>query len=66
MKLKDIKLLDINFEESQMSGVTLKGIDMSDCQIQSIGVRAEDLEGLVVSPLQAVDLSKLLGLVIKK
>lgn len=65
MKLKDINLVKVNFDESQMSGAILKGIDMSDCQIHGIGIRAEDLEGLIVSPLQAVDLSKFLGLVIK-
>jgi uncharacterized protein YjbI with pentapeptide repeats len=54
-----------NLEQSQMSGTKLKGIDFSNCEIEGMGVRIEDLYGAIVSPIQAISLSKLLGIVVK-
>lgn len=47
-----------------MSGTSLSGIDLSDSNVEGIGIQLEDLRGTIVSPIQAVDFSKLLGLVI--
>lgn len=49
----------------QMSGTRLTDIDLSNCDIEGLGVRMEDLKGAIVSPAQAVDFSKLFGLVVK-
>ncbi len=49
-----------------MSGTKLKGVDLSSCDIEGIGVRIENLSGAVVSPLQAVSLSRLIGVVVKQ
>jgi len=49
----------------QMSGAKLKGIDFRTSNIESIGIHAEDLAGAIVSPAQAVDFARLLGLVVK-
>jgi uncharacterized protein YjbI with pentapeptide repeats len=53
-----------NFRLSQMSGTSLSGIDLSDSNVEGLGIQLEDLKGAIVSPMQAVDFSKLLGLVI--
>ena len=65
-KFVDMHLLETEFRESMLAGTKLKGIDLSDCDIQGVGVQVEDLTGVIVSPLQAVELSKLFGLVIKE
>jgi uncharacterized protein YjbI with pentapeptide repeats len=62
----NVNLVNTDLQECQMSGTKLKGIDMSTCEINGIGVRIEDIKGAIISPLQAVFLSKLLGLVIKE
>jgi len=54
-----------NLRLSQMSGTSLCGIDLSNSNVEGLGVRPEDIRGAIVSPMQAVDFSKLLGLVIK-
>lgn len=54
-----------NLTRAQMSGTALREIDLSDCIIDGIGVRAEDLAGAIVSPAQAVELAKLLGIIVK-
>lgn len=56
---------ECDFKLSQMSGTSLSGIDFSDSNIEGIGVRIEDVRGAIISPVQAVDFAKLLGLVIK-
>lgn len=50
---------------SQMSGTKLADIDLSNSDIEGLGIRIEDLKGAIVSPGQAVDFSKLFGLVVK-
>ena len=49
----------------QMSGTRLANIDLSNSDIEGLSVRIEDLKGAIVSPGQAVDFSKLFGLVVK-
>ena len=43
----------------------MKGIDMTTCTLDGILVNLPDLRGMIVSPMQAMDLAKLLGLVVK-
>ncbi len=64
------ELVKVMFEHStlrlsQFSGTKLADIDLSNCDIEGLGVRIEDLKGAIVSPGQAVDFSKLFGLVVK-
>ncbi len=54
-----------NISECQMAGTKLKDIDLTSCNIEGIGIRIEDLKGAIVSPIQAVSLSSLMGIVIK-
>ena len=64
-KLTKVQIKDCSLLLSQMSGTSLKGIDLSDSMIDGINLRIEDIKGAIVSPMQAVDLSKLMGLVVK-
>ena len=51
---------------AQMSGTKLKEIDFSNSEIEGLGSRLEDLSGAIISPVQAVSLSKKMGLIIKE
>lgn len=67
---QDADIKHSGFENSsliraQMSGAKLKGIDFTTCEIDGVGIRLEDLKGMIVSPVQAMELSRLMGLVIK-
>ncbi|WP_192930311.1 hypothetical protein [Alkaliphilus pronyensis] len=43
----------------------MAGIDLSDSNLEEVGVRLDDIKGAIVSPMQAVEFSKLFGLMIK-
>jgi uncharacterized protein YjbI with pentapeptide repeats len=58
--------LNCDLKLSQMCGTSLSGIDFSTSNIEGLGIRVEDIKGVIVSPIQAVDLSKLLGIIIKE
>jgi len=64
-KFVDLGFEDTSLRECQMSGSSLCGIDMRTCDIEGIGIRMEDIKGAVVTPIQAVSLSRLMGLMIK-
>lgn len=53
-----------NFRLSQMSGTSLLGIDLSNSNVEGLGIQPEDIRGAIVSTMQAVEFSKLIGLVI--
>lgn len=46
------------------SGTKLKGVDLSTCDIEGINVKLEELRGIKVTPIQAVEFSKMLGVVV--
>lgn len=64
-KFDKVEFRKYNFKLSQMSGTSLSGIDLSNSDFEGVGVRPEDIRGAIVSPMQAVDFSKLFGLIIK-
>ena len=43
----------------------LKNIDFRTCNIEGITVNKDDLNGLIVNDFQAIELSKLLGIIVK-
>ena len=43
----------------------MKGIDMTTCTLDGLLVNLPDLRGMIVTPLQAAELAKLLGLVVR-
>ncbi len=64
---KFLKLLITNSSLSQASfiGTNLHGVDFSTNDISGIVVDKNRLDGFIVNVNQAVDLSKLLGIIIK-
>jgi uncharacterized protein YjbI with pentapeptide repeats len=62
----DANFVNTKLQESQLAGTKLDGVDLSTCDIDGIVVTPEDIRGAIVSSLQAVALSRLLGLVIKE
>lgn len=61
-----VRLMNTDLREGQLSGTKLDGIDLSTCNISGLGVRIEDLKGVAVSPVQAVMLSGLMGVVVQE
>ncbi len=67
---EDAKLKHIYFETSQLNQVLfyrtkLNGIDFSSNEINGIITSIEDIKGAIVNNFQAIELSKLLGIIIK-
>ena len=61
---------DVRFEYSNLIGsqlfkTNLGGIDFTTCDITGIGVGSQDLNGIIVDEYQAIELSRLLGIIIK-
>jgi uncharacterized protein YjbI with pentapeptide repeats len=50
---------------ADFTGAKLRKADLRGADIEAIAVRAEDVAGAIVTPAQAMELSRLLGLVIK-
>ena len=59
-----VKIEKCNFRLSQMYGTSLSGMDLSNSDVEGLGIQLEDLRGAIVSPMQAVDFSRLLGLIV--
>ncbi len=57
-------------EQGDIKNVTIKnaGLDFSDCDMSGLIVSdtLSELRGAVVNPIQAVELAKLLGIVVKE
>ena len=65
-RLADVRFTKCNFRLCQMSGTSLSGIDLSDSDVEGLGIQLEDLKGAIVSPMQAVNFSKLLGIIVRE
>lgn len=61
-----VQFKECNFRLGQVSGTSLSGMDLSNCNLEGLGIQLENLKGAIVSPMQAIDFSKLLGLVVKE
>ena len=67
---QECKVKHIYFENSELIETSffrtyLKDIDLSTCHTSKLVVRIDDLEGAIVNSFQAIEFSKLLGLIIK-
>ena len=60
-----IELSNCDMKEAELSEVKLKGVDLRTDDISGIKLKGPELEGAVVNMMQAVELSRLLGLIIK-
>lgn len=59
--LTDCRLIQVN-----LTGTSLSGIDLTSCQLDGLSLNGEELRGAVVTPYQAAELAKFLGLVIRE
>ena len=55
----------VNLQEAQVFNTSLKGIDISECDILGISIGLEDIKGAIIDTYQAVDLMYLIGVKIK-
>lgn len=65
LSLEKVELDNVNLTLAQLFHTSLQKIDFRTCQIEGIVVDEKDLRGAIVNEYQAIELSKLLGLVIK-
>ena len=64
-KFSQLHFSQSNLSEAQMSGCTLSGINFSDCDIDGMQARLEDYKGAIVSPMLALDLVKIMRVIVK-
>ena len=64
-KFKNVKFIENNLTNSQLFKTKLKEVDFTSCNIEGITVGLEDVKGMIVNDMQALELSKLLGIIIK-
>lgn len=65
-KLKNIQINECNFIKTEFIHTPLKDIDFSNSNIEGIHISTDSLYGIIVNPYQAMDLAKLLGIIIKE
>lgn len=67
MKMKKIKLDNVNFSNTDFFKTPLKGIDFSSCIIENIRVsdNYSELRGMQLSITQTMDIALIIGIKIK-
>ena len=67
LALKRTEFTDTDLTAASLQGTMLKGIDLTGCTLtgNSYGEALRELRGAIVSPVQAVELAKLLGVVVR-
>lgn len=63
--LEATKLIDVVLRQADLAETRLHGVDLSACDIEGITLRIEDLRGAIVSAPQAMELARLLEVLIK-
>lgn len=56
---------EIDFSNSYFNKTTLSKLDLTSCNITDIDIEIRDLAGAIVTPMQALDLTRLMDLTIK-
>lgn len=64
-KFKNIGFENCDLTESRFIDTSLAGVDISSSHFESLSVKREDLEGCIVSSVQAIQMAAMLGLVVK-
>ena len=64
MNLEGTTFIDASLRRADLSGARLNNTNLRGADIDGLAVRAEDLKGALVTAPQAMDLARLLGLVI--
>ena len=65
LRWKDVAFSDCSLHGAEFRGAPLKDVDLRSCDIRALRAALPDLVGCVVRPDQAMELSALLGLVIR-
>lgn len=65
VRFSRLDLKNVSFLGSRFFKTKLGLIDFTECNIDGISVEIKDLKDMIVSPYQAVELSKMLGIIIK-
>lgn len=65
-KLSKVNFINMNMVQIDISKAMVKGIDFTDSNIEGIIGDVRDLYGIIVTPMQALSLSRILGIVIKE
>lgn len=65
-KFKDCQLDKCNFTQAEFIHTPLAALDFSTSILEGISCTPDALSGIIVNPYQAIELSKLLGIVIKE
>ena len=64
-KFKNIDFDNCDLSEARFVDTPLKCIDISSSHFESLSIKREDLEGCIVSSVQAIQMAALMGLVVK-
>lgn len=64
-KLNKVVFNKCNLRLGDFYNTSLNGVDLTSCDITGIKTDLDSLKGLIVTPMQALDLSTILGIVIK-
>lgn len=65
VKHKALTFIDTDLRDGYFNGTSLSKIDFTTCDINGINVDIKDLRGAIVTPMQGLELTRLLGLEIK-
>lgn len=65
-KLEQVLLRDVNLTQCNFFHTKLRGMDFTKTQLQAVTLGLEDAKGAIVTPLQAADLARLMGLIIRE
>lgn len=65
VKHKALTFIDTDLRDGYFNGTSLSKIDFTTCDINGINVDIRDLRGAIVTPMQGLELTRLLGLEIK-
>ena len=65
VELKDSEFVNSKLQVMEVMRTPLSGIDLRTCSMEGIRLVGAELKGAIVTSSQAIDLSKLLGIIIQ-
>lgn len=65
VKKEKIVFIDTDLTNSYFNKTSLDKIDLTTCEITGIDVQIDDIAGAIVTPMQALDLTRLMRLTVK-
>lgn len=61
----DVRFARTDLRQAQMSGTSLAGMDLTNCNVDGLGARPQDLRGVLFTPEQAVTAAGIIGVRIR-